>query len=522
MNILANTDAGIHVGWYGDDGIDSSLVPGYGPDGVATFGLGLEHGYTLTWKWPSDIRPAAAGNEQREPRNRRPQESIQGGAFLIEAESADVRNKLAKHITKGLPFLIGLPHEALTLSVDSPGTVQSVNETSHSDWLNEGQRVLVVHNQQYVKAVVQAKAAQSVTLDRAAGSAGKRGAAIMPLMPVFLEPQQDFERYRTKVERWKVNARAAIFGFAPKRASLAIAPFTVSPGFAGMYVTAKEFGPIGNTRSFGLALGGTGTGQLIQPDGETQFNFEAGVTTIGDLVAALRVGSDYLMPTGTWDPTQILQAGDSFAFGVATLGDGEATGPVGTGAALTMHASMPVWDRRLINSGTNTDSISAPVQIVDHGGIPYAVSLADTPKWGRAIVHKQRGLAEWQWMKLFFVTVRGPARAFWLSTWREDLTVVASSGSTITVRGDVTTWWPRLREHLHVREANGSHVYCAITDATNNGDGTWDIITDAAPFTAPAGASWLELCRFAEESFTIAFSQGASFSLSTRALVVPQ
>lgn len=518
MSLYAGIEAGLSLGWYLEDA-QGALIPATLPDGVATFALGLEHGYTLTWKWPTDVIPTASGGETREPRNNRPQEAVAGGALLIGDESAAIRNELATYIAGGYTFLLALPHEELILTADASGAVVPVSTTNYSDWLNPGQRVVVTNKGVTVKAVVQSHDATSITLDISPGSVGKRGAKIMPLMPVYLEPQQDFDRYRTKAERWKISARAATFGFARTLASIALGPLTAAPGLTDATLTERVAGTAPSFQMIGDGIGGV---SMTEAGNVVTIHFVPGgffPSNLGTLKTVLD-GSTLVAPTGTWG-AGLMSAGDEVP--LTALPGGQAAGPVGTGASLTMYAGSPVWDRKLVNTGTNTDSIDAMTEIIDFGGRPYAVGLADAPRWPRAVNYRGRGLADFQWLKLFLVTVRGAAKTFWLSTWRDDLPVVSFVGPQITVSGDVGTWYPKLRQHLHIREADGSDVYAKIGLAVDNGDGTWTLsMNDIATFIAPVAANWLELSRFASQAFPVTFGAGASHTLNTRVVVVPE
>lgn len=523
MNILVGIDAGMHVGWHGLDAHTGALVPGDGPSGVATFGVDFEQGYTLVWEWPTDIIPSASGLEQRHSRNDRAKEYFSGNVLLTGDRMNSVRNTLARHAASGSVFLLGMPHEALPIREDSTGTSAPVPRTDMSDWLNPGQRVIVLRNRQFIDAVVQGDTANTIILDRAPGAVGKRGGLIMPVRPVLLEPKQDFARFRTAAERWTLNARAVSFHFARSLPSVALGPLTVSDGLENAVVTARHYGQ--NTTVFALdnGAGYAAAGEVregtIGGEPLVIFGYQAGVTTIGDFVTRM-ASSSYAVLSGATDLAATLQAGDDGGGGI--LSGGSTEDPIGSGVALTEYAGRPVWDRPLVNRGTITDVLDAKTRILDYGGVPYAVGQAEASDSIRAVAHTGRGLEAWQWLKLFITTVRGPQRAWWLSTWRDDLTIVGHADEYITVSGDVSTWYPSKREHIHVREADGSNVYCKINEVVNNGDGTWELHTDAPPFVDPQHVSWLELCRFDDERFTFTFGAGAKFALATTARTVQQ
>lgn len=482
---------------------DTSLVPGFGPGGVATFALDLQHGYTVTCQWPTDIIPSASGKEQRISQNDRAKESYSGAALLLGDATLDVRAALAKYAALGSQFLLGLPHEALTIRADSAGTVVPVHSTALCDWAKEGQRVIVSRNRAHVEAVIQSATANAITLNVAPGSVGKRGGFIMPARPIILEPQQEFARYRTKAELWKIQARAATFDFAMTLATLALGPLTASAGLEDATLTARH---AGSSPTFAMLPDGIGAATMDETASGVTIHYEPvggfAPSTI-EQVFALLEASTLLNPTGTWGSGS-LQAADEVP--ETPLAGGDTQSAVGTGAAIAMYAGRPVWDERLVNAGTNSDVIHAMTEIVDYGGVPYAVGRREQPDWGRAVPFRARSNEQWQWLKLFLATVKGPQKSFWLSTWRPDLGYVSHAGTQLTVRGDVAAWYPKQRQHLAIPFDDSSLAYRKIASAANNGDGTWTLTLDAALGAGTVTmVSWLELARFNSSTFTITF-----------------
>lgn len=498
---------------------DTSVFPGQGPSGSATFALDLEDGYTLTWRWPTNVIKSRSGKEQRISRNDAPKESYAGSALLFDDQPAATRATLARFMALGDAFLLGLPHESATLTQAASGTTVYVTSTSLLDWKNPGQRVIVESpdRSEHVDGVIQSTTSTSITLDVAPGLVGGIGGRIMPSRPVYLEPEQQFDRYPVNAERWNLQARAATFDFAMTLASLALGPLTSHVGLDSATVTAKNPGAAPTFAMIDDSIAGE---FLVETPSAVEVHYTngggaPGQTTVADLQALL-LTSSVVQPTGIWG-SGLLTAGDAFA--ATALTGGDTSGPIGTGATVETYASHPVWDRPLSIDDTNADSIQAMTEILDFGGVPYAVGSADYADWGRTVAIYDETQEEWQWLKLFLATVKGRQKAFWLSTWREDLTYVSHVTSTLTVEGDVTAWYPLQRQHLHVQEADGSHVWCAITAVTDNGDGTFDVTTDAAPFVEPVMVSWLELARFGSEEFSVEF-KGAGFEMRTTATVV--
>jgi hypothetical protein len=496
--------------------------------------LDIEDGFRVKFGWLTDVIKFRSGREQRISRNDTPRESYNGSALLGGNNPRTMRSKLARYASIGSTFLLGLPHEQLTLSASSTGTTIPVSASALAmvDWAKPGQRVVVARRAtngelEFVNAVVQSKTSNTIVLDVAVGTAGMLGGAIMPAKTVYLEPQQSFARYPTRLESWELDARGAMpLDFAPTLAQLDLAPLTASSAFDNLKVTARQYGLIGNQFMFGMLTGGPPGGAFVEADGEMQFSFQAGVTTIGQLATAL-VGSSFGKLTGTFNPAATIAAGDAFplTFLIGAMDSGD----VGTGASLVTYNGdgviRPVWDRRIDNASTNTDGIHAMTQIVDHGGIPYALGTADEADWFRAVALSGGNQLDWQWFKLFMSTVKGRQRKFWLSTWRDDLSYVSKATNTITVKStdgsDFFAWWPHQREQLQILETNGTITRAKITAAVNNGNGTITLTIGTTLATSSVDiVSWLELCRFEGDDYETTHT-ASGFDVSLIARVVP-
>lgn len=523
MTWLAGADAGWTIEWLGPDE-DPTLYPGFGPSGAATFALDLENGYTVTLRWPTSIVKARAGNEERSARNDRPLESYAGEAILLGDTPRLTRATLARHAASGQPFMFGLPHEALSVRADAIGTVVYVHSTALIDWKNPGQRVLVMRENddgemEYVAGVIQSTTADSITLDVSPGDVGAYGAVIMPARPVLLEPQQGFPRYPVAAERWSLSGRAAILDFAMEYASLALGPVTDSAGLANAVIRAR--GPF--TKPIVLWLDEDDSfpdGKLTEITSDplqivVRFRFKPGATTIQQFVDAID-SATYVLIDGATDLTSKLVAGDA---ALAQLTGGSLAGPYGTGATLTEYESMPVWDREIVSRDTIEDGIHAMTEIIDHGGLPYSVGTADQPDFYRAVVHQSADRSEWQWLKLFMSTVRGPEGSFWLATWRDDLVYVSHAGADVTIdleASDFHAWYPSLRRHVQVRQTDGTITYAEITSVA----GPVITLSESLSASSIEMISWLELCRFEGESFQIPFDEhGFVFSATARVVV---
>lgn len=532
MQWLDGSDADWTLEWLGLEE-DGSVFPGYGDGGVDTLVLDIEQGFTVKHSWVTNVIKFGAGSEQRISRNELDRQSFSGVAFLGGTELRATRARLARYAAIGSVFLLALPHKGLTIRADSAGTTIPVHAAALAlvDWAKPGQRCVVARRSPttrlltFVNVVIQSKTANTIVVDVAPGALGKIGGWIMPAKAVYLEPQQNFERYPTAVEKWQLAARCAKpIDFAPTLASLALTGV-----FAGLTAYARDFGPIGNTRTlqiFGIVIPGDGI--VTGADGSTLYIFQDGVTTVANFLTAM-VGSPYIHIVGTpANPAAVITGADNLA--LTALSGGAETGDVGTGAALTTYAgdgtARPVWDRRINNAATNTDGVHAMTQILDHGGVPRSFGTADQADWFRAVVLTDGDQAEEQWFELFMSTVKGCQKKFWLSTWATDLTFVSKAANTITVSttdgSDFTAWWPRQRQDIQIVETNGTITRARITAAVDNGNGTRTLTIGVTLGSSSVEMiSWLELCRFEKADDFATTHNEAGFSVGLIARVVP-
>lgn len=513
--------------WFPDGQVDPANFAGYGPPGAATFVLNLEAGLSVKHTWTTDIIKRRDGTEQRISINDAPIQTYSGRAILTGDNPRRVRSQLATYASLGSVFLLGLPFEELTVG-GSVGAVVSVDPTAqaYTDWTKVGQRVVLMSPdaETTASAVIQSVASGYITLDVDPGAAGVAWSRIMPAMAILLDPQQGFPRYAKDVEEWNISARAKIFDFAATKASLDLDPVTVSAAFDNVTIVSRIDGLPGNAVYFGLSNTGSGTGTLVEADGEVQFNYEAGVTTLADLKAALDLSS-YVQMVGSWTGTDTIAAADDTGF-VLQLSGAEALGSAGAGAILTTYDGRPVWDRPIQLDVTSNDSLQSMTEVIDFGGIPYAIGQADFSDWGRAIKLERDSAAEWQWFKLFTWTVRGRQVAFWLPSYRDDFTFISKSTNTINVStedgSNIFAWWPYQRDRLEIKQADGTVTRVQIAGAADNGDGSATLTIGVTLSSSPVErVSWLELCRFESDTFDITW-QGSAFTVQAVARAIRQ
>jgi hypothetical protein len=423
--------------WFPDGVTAATIIQPTGPGGAATFLL-LESGSKITYSWATDVQKTYSGKEYRPQALDDPKRTFVGSATLLGDATRTMRTRLARFAAIGSTFLIAVPFEAISITANSTGKMIPTTDTTSSDWAAVGQRVAVVDgNGNAIDATVQALTASSITIDVAPGSLGNRGGMIMPTVPVFLDPQMTFDRFRVNaVERWNLNARAAVFGWPinGRAAFAALADFAIVPAgnLANVVIKATAVGAQGNSISIRFLGDLTGTTAPYRTGtGNTYvFHFSPANTTSAAMVAVIN-GTVTLTVAGSYKPTVTLTTGDAIGPFALSNGSDLSYGPMGAGATIATYAGRPVWTKGVQVEQTANDSIQSLAEIVDLGGIPISIGTAKQADWGRALYLNRTSLDDWQWIKAFLSTVRGRQRAFWCSSWRADLlpalTTIAAS-----------------------------------------------------------------------------------------------
>lgn len=502
-----------------------TMFLGYGPGGLATFCTDLESDFTVTYDWGTDIDKSYSGREKREARRDAPKQAFAGATLLLGTDPARIRGQLAARMAVGSPFLLGLEYEELTLTANAVGAQVFVNPAMIPlcDWLVPGQYVITRNGDDVPissTAVLQDvnTATGALTLDLAPGASGAKSCEIMPGLAIFFEPQQNFDRYPVAVERWNLAARSAVMDFAPPRAFLDLG--TINAAWAGGFLVARPTGVSGNIITVELDpfVSNPAGGALSESvPTNTAFQMKGDTDTLGTLATLINNQSSLVKMTGTYNPAVIIGSGDGFT---ADLSGGSSSGLAGSGAALTTYAGRYVWDWPIVVDESAKDSIQSMISIIDFGGVPVAMGTADVPDFGRQVSIRSGRRLLWQWVKKFLWSVKGSQKAFWLPTYRNDLVWVSGAGATITVSGDVRSWYPRQSTRLFVLETGNVPVYTQITAAVYNADGTTTITLSDAVDNIQS-ISWLELCRFESPSFSVTWNKHV-FSMAVSARVVQQ
>lgn len=239
---------------------------------------------------------------------------------------------------------------------------------------------------------------------------------------------------------------------------------------------------------------------------------------IGVLLESEQGFSRYQVNLGRWDlAARAVLPG----YGASTI--------AGTGAAVTRHDDMPVWDRGVAKRQAEQPLLTG-VELADLGGRISALSSYTQAAWTRAMRHVNSRRAEWQWLKLFLDTIQGRRRAFLLPTGRPDLVPIgdASSG-TLTVEGPPVAnapdyagdWFPSLaHRRLRLLLVDGTVAYRTVI-ATAAATGSQDLALAEPVVGAIARVEFLETCRLASDTVSVTWT-GSGFETQLAARVVQQ
>lgn len=192
-------------------------VAGRGPDPVATLVLDIAHEGETVYSFATEIIRSLNGSETRTSLRGCPRETYSFDATLTDASIAALTARIAFSGAQGAVFGVALTYEALTLTVDTNTTNVTVGDTTKSDWMYAGARAVVVRRDGTARhsCVVQSATPTIITVDPAVpANVGLAGSIIMPVIPCYLEAQQDVGGYTNNAGEAVLRARAITFGNA--------------------------------------------------------------------------------------------------------------------------------------------------------------------------------------------------------------------------------------------------------------------------------------------------------------------
>lgn len=425
-------------------------VARYGPTTAATFILLLDGQVSVSYQWATDIFKARSGLERRANLVDDPGITISGNAILNAADTLAIRARLAQFAALGRPFGLALPFEETILTADADGA-KVFCDTTDRDWAVAGQAVaLINYDNTAVERVIQAVTTTEIILDSSPGDAGLDGRRIMPIVPIYLDPQQTFLRYPSVDERWQISGRMAVPGYVGVATCsyLELATVCDDEVLSGVTFRALVAGEDGDGITVALqwqSPPAEGEGEILYVEYAENtgaqtitLTFTTGAT-LAHLYAAISSYSTLIEMVGTWTDADTLD-NDEAEFSSTALSNGTDAAPadMGKGISLVQHNNRIVYDRPLKNDGTAEDGMHSMTELVDLGGLIANVGVAKQPDWKRAIALEGPLQEEWQWAKSFLGTVKGAWKSFWLPSWRPDLTYVSTAVGTPAVQASVS------------------------------------------------------------------------------------
>lgn len=431
------------------EGVKPRVIYAPAPHGVATLSLIQESGLKLTLEWKTDVAKFRDGSEKRASLRDYPLERYDGGVTMVDDEVTKWRSTIMRTIHTGAPFQLALPYDDLTLRAPATATIAYVYTTTKSDWINYGQRVLVVSPEETtVEGVIQSWTSDSITLYVTSGNlvtVGAIGGRVMPLRTVFLEGQQGFARYPnpdTSVEAWQVRATALRGGYQTSgvAAELACETLFASGNLDGLTFYAKSLGTDGNNITIETTADAlTDGGELVEDvDAQTvHLKFSGSGTTLRQFVD-LAKSSDIVGIEGDYDQSLTMQDGDD-EISATNLAGGVDAGvtEIGQGVSVTAYRDKPIWDRQIRVDGTASDSVQALTEITQYVGVPSNFGTATRPDWGRQVSILRNSRDEYQWLRRFLHLVKGRWKSWWLPTYRADLVWISTLSGSAAVKASL-------------------------------------------------------------------------------------
>ena len=447
---------------YGPPGPHGTVTP-TSPDGIPLV-LALQAGAVATQSFGTEIRKGKSGKEYRVSRLSSPQLAIKGTALVVGGDARMTRGQLARYAARASIFQLGLPQESISVAAATSTEAVPVGSTAFLDWANPGQRCFARGADGTILALVlQSADASTLYFDIPLGALGLPSTVVMPTIPVYLEPTQDFGRYTPgePVESWQIAARSIEFGTQSVAVAAVLALSTVStsgvlkniavvdntPGSAGNAWTV-QFQHATLSPGVNLTIGENGTAKTVL------VQFRAGHATVQQLLDDYACTNTSL-DAGAYNQDDVLSMGLD-EFGPTALAGGLDAGVImpGRGATITTYDSRPVYDRGLQVSDTAKDSLQALTELTDLGAVPFNVGDTTIADWGRQAMMMSSRPADRQWLKLFLATVRGCQRAFWLPSWRADLIPTAVGAGSAAIAATLP---------LAVAASGGSGVLAGLT-----------------------------------------------------------
>jgi len=159
--------------------------------------------------------------------------------------------------------------------------------------------------------------------------------------------------------------------------------------------------------------------------------------------------------------------------------------------------NLIVWDRINGIDGTASDTMASRAEVVDLGGVPFALGGNLVSEWLRPIKLRSSRRVDFQWLKAVTRHLRGAQGVFILPTHRSDFAFVSAPAfGQLLVSGDYASWFTSLaHRNLAIIATSGPVQYVGVIDVVDNNDGTNTLTLTDNPFGPIAHISFAETVR---------------------------
>lgn len=272
----------------------------------------------VSYSWQSPTQKTLSGREQRMGTMRMPRETYHMTKVLSDAQARYIQGKLNGEGADAATWLLAMWHLAITVSADATATTIPVSSTALAlaDWARVGQRVAVLglDGETFLTSYLTSVGGGQVGVQDDLTSVAVKGAVLVPLNAVMLDPTQVFGRAIAGASRWELVAHAR--GFWPNMGTGAtVNTYDGLPVWdygVGVQDLAAQPVHLGSTLiDYGIKRRDISTWE--NPDGERAFRFSNHRATLQQwlrafLYAARGRQNPFLLPSGRPD---LLPAGDA-------------------------------------------------------------------------------------------------------------------------------------------------------------------------------------------------------------------
>jgi hypothetical protein len=197
--------------------IANPTITPVGSAGDGTFAIDVEEGATVTYSWLTDTMKALSSKEQRFAAAYRPRQRYEFTTKLSQAKMRRYLSALAGSASSAPQYLLGLSFEGFTVAAGSSGNVVQVHPgmLAICDWASVGQRVIVVKGDgTFGSSYITSFGGTAITLFDDLSAYAVEGARIMPVVEIYLDPNQPIGQHPKNLTQWDLAAIAVRRSFA--------------------------------------------------------------------------------------------------------------------------------------------------------------------------------------------------------------------------------------------------------------------------------------------------------------------